>query len=277
MTLLTLACTNGNAEGASLLLSRGEVVESSALCGAVAGRHADVVRVLLAAGPSRKYIDEAAHLAGCVAEERKLYHCDVLQAFLEAGYLCFYSARAVTAAEADPEVVEAYLNAGGDVNYSHVLGKHKLTLLMLACSSGNLAVARTSLRRGAAADRRASNGNSALRMALTVEPMPKIDGRVVRIQPQQRVAIVRELIEYGAASGDDLGRVLSEAEQRRKRAKVKATMKLESEIVELLVHAKRDKSLLFQAVHAGDGAIVDMYLDSSHWPVDAPRGEDGLF
>ena len=67
---------------------------------------------------------------------------------------------------------------------------------------------------------------------------------------------VRELIEYGAASGDDLGRVLSEAEQRRKRAKVKATMKLESEIVELLVHAKRDKRLLFQAVHAGDGAIV---------------------
>ena len=31
MTLLTLACTNGNAEVASLLLSRGAVVESSAL------------------------------------------------------------------------------------------------------------------------------------------------------------------------------------------------------------------------------------------------------
>uniref|UniRef100_A0A0D3JII0 Ankyrin repeat protein n=1 Tax=Emiliania huxleyi (strain CCMP1516) TaxID=280463 RepID=A0A0D3JII0_EMIH1 len=178
ITLLALACENGNAEVASLLLSRG-AVESSALCRAVVGRHADVVRVLLAAGPSRKYIDEAAHLAGHVAEERKLYHCDVLQAFLEAGYLCFYSARGVTDAEADPEVVEAYLNAGGDVNYSLV--------------------------------------------------------------PQQRVAIVRELIEYGAASGDDLGRVLFEAEQRRKRAKVKATMKLESEIVKLLVPPKGDK------------------------------------
>ena len=123
MTLLTLACTNGNAEVASLLLSRGAVVESSALYRAVVGRHADVVRVLLAAGPSREYIDEASHMAGCVAEDRKLYHCDVLQAFLEAGYLCFYSARGVTAADADPEVVEAYLNAGGDVNYSLVVGR----------------------------------------------------------------------------------------------------------------------------------------------------------
>ena len=35
MTLLTLACTNGNAEVASLLLSRGAAVESSALYRAV--------------------------------------------------------------------------------------------------------------------------------------------------------------------------------------------------------------------------------------------------
>ena len=200
MTLLTLACTNGNAEVASLLLSRGAAVESSALYRAVIGRHAVVVRVLLAAGPSRKYIDEASHIAGWVAEDRKLYHCDVLQAFLEAGYLCFYSARGVTAAEADPEVVEAYLNAGGDVNYSLVVvrpGSRKrktgLTLLMLASLNGNLEVVRTLLRRGAAADRRASNGNSALRMALTVEPLPSIDGRAVRIQPQPHRARARRV------------------------------------------------------------------------------------